>query len=226
MREAFAAELAGLERRLEEELEHASGLLGAVAEAIPAPGVAKVKEITEDALRLRQAGRTVDAELVIVTARQAPVAGDLRLVLGLVELAHHSVLIANQFKLICEQLAYLRPVGAAGSPTAGNLAAMAHLAGSQLLHAVGAFRARDLALARQIDVEDDELDQLNRQVFEATVALDQIGQRERALRHVLIARSLERIGDNAVDIAEQATFLVTAQQRQFTDASKPRRRSL
>ena len=34
---------------------------------------------------------------------------------------------------------------------------------------------------------------------------------ELALRHVLIARSLERVGDNAVDIAEQAAFLATAQ---------------
>jgi phosphate uptake regulator len=39
---------------------------------------------------------------------------------------------------------------------------------------------------------------------------------------VLIARSLERIGDNAVDIAEQAAFLVTAELREFTDASHPK----
>ena len=49
-------------------------------------------------------------------------------------------------------------------------------------------------------------------------------QLQLAMRHVLIARSLERIGDNAVDIAEQAAFLVSAELREFTDASRPRER--
>jgi phosphate uptake regulator len=49
-------------------------------------------------------------------------------------------------------------------------------------------------------------------------------ERELALRHVLIARSLERVGDNTLDIAEQAAFLVTAQLREFSDASRPKPR--
>jgi phosphate uptake regulator len=59
-------------------------------------------------------------------------------------------------------------------------------------------------------------------VFSASLRTDQTRERELALRHVLIARSLERIGDNAVDIAEQAVFLVTAERREFSDASQPR----
>ena len=41
------------------------------------------------------------------------------------------------------------------------------------------------------------------------------------MRHVLISRSIERIGDNAVDIGEQAAFLVTRELREFNDASHP-----
>jgi phosphate uptake regulator len=48
--------------------------------------------------------------------------------------------------------------------------------------------------------------------------------RELALRHVLIARSLERVGDSAVDIAGQASFLATALLREFSDASHPKPR--
>jgi phosphate transport system protein len=40
------------------------------------------------------------------------------------------------------------------------------------------------------------------------------------LRAILISRCLERIGDNAVDIGEQTAYLVTAQFREFTDASR------
>jgi len=100
---------------------------------------------------------------------------------------------------------------------------MATLAGSQLQLATTAFASRDLALAEQVDREDDAVDKLNREIFEATLALDAVpDHRELALRHVLIARSLERIGDTAVDIAEQAGLLVTAQLREFSDASRPK----
>ena len=199
MREAFAARLAELERRIEDELERAAVLLADIADAIQAPSADKVQEIVDEAARVRQAGRGVDAELVIVTARQAPVASDLRLVLALIEVAHHSVLIANQFDLIGEQLTNFEPAAVDRSVTAAMLSAMTHLAGSQLLHAVSAFASRDLDRALRIDVEDDEIDKLNREVFEAAVALqDAPEQREPALRHVLVARSVERIADNAV----------------------------
>jgi phosphate transport system protein len=38
---------------------------------------------------------------------------------------------------------------------------------------------------------------------------------------LLVARALERIGDNAVDIGEQTAFVVTGLFREFTDASHP-----
>ena len=84
---------------------------------------------------------------------------------------------------------------------------------------------RDLTAAQQVDHDDDAIDKLNRAIFEATLELDDAPEkRELASRHVLIARSLERVGDNAVDIAEQAAFLATAQLREFSDASRPKPR--
>ena len=37
---------------------------------------------------------------------------------------------------------------------------------------------------------------------------------------MLVARALERIGDNAVDIGEQVAFVVTGLFREFSDASR------
>jgi phosphate transport system protein len=37
----------------------------------------------------------------------------------------------------------------------------------------------------------------------------------------MVARQLERVGDHAVDIAEQVGFLLTGEFREFTDASHP-----
>jgi hypothetical protein len=146
VRESFASQLVELEHHLEDGLERAAVTLPQIADAIQVPTPDKVQKIADEAGRLRRAGRTVDSELVIVTARQAPVASDLRLVLSLIEVAHHSILIANQFHLITEQLINVDPAAIDRGGTAAQLAAMTHLAGSQLCHAVRAFRSRDLAV--------------------------------------------------------------------------------
>jgi phosphate transport system protein len=42
---------------------------------------------------------------------------------------------------------------------------------------------------------------------------------EWGIRMNVVARHLERVGDNAVDIGEQVGFLLTGEFREFTDAS-------
>jgi phosphate transport system protein len=222
MREGFAQELLAIEQQLADGFEEIGQTLEATAETILDPASQDATRLVAAANILRSTSRQIDARLVKVTALQAPVASDLRLVLSLIQVAQHGALIANQFDLISEQLYELDPDARDPQQTAGQLSLMTELAGRQVQHAVRAFVSRNADSALELQREDDALDRLNRQVFEATYALDgNHGERELAMRYVLIARSLERIGDNAVDIAEQAVFLVTAQLQRFRDASRP-----
>jgi phosphate transport system protein len=223
MREAFADELAAIEQVLLRELDGIGQVLESIAQTIidPAAGSPRLADASQ---RLRQVGRQADEELVAVTAQQAPVASDLRLVLCLIQLAHHATLIANQFELIGEQLDQLDADAHDRQHTASQLSLMTELAGRQMQYATRVFAARDAESAAGLERQDDALDRINRHVFEATHELDGDGRdRELAFRYVLIARCLERIGDNAVDIGEQAVFLVTAEFQQFSDASRPKR---
>ena len=97
-----------------------------------------------------------------------------------------------------------------------KLRTMAALASVQVRAATDAFRMRDLKGAERLDRDDDVLDVLNREIVNAVAQLDS-GAEERDLgfRQVLIARSLERIGDNAVDIGEQTVFVVTARRTEL-----------
>ena len=223
MREAFAEQLAELEQRIDGGLGDAVHTLVDVAEAVSDRTAAKSEAIAKAGRLLRITSRSIDADLVTITARQPPVASDLRLVLALVQLAHTEGLIANQFELISDQLTHIDPDVPDRRRTAESVSSMATLAGSQLERAARAFASRDFELAWGLEREDDAIDKLNRVVFETTLELEDAPERrELGLRYVLIARSLERIGDNAVDIAEQAAFLVTAELREFTDASRPK----
>lgn len=224
MRERLVTDLTAIEHRIENSLNRVIATLPTVAKAISGLDPNLARSIAQTARELKQESRRADAELVIAASEQTA-ANDLRLLLAMVQLAQHQGLIANQFELITEQLAEIDPAIPDRPKTAEKLTEMALLAGAQLQVAVTAFTSRDLALARRIEYDDDAIDRLNREVFQATLELDGYpSHRELALRYVLIARSLERIGDNAVDIAEQAAFLETAKMREFTDASHPHKR--
>ena len=67
---------------------------------------------------------------------------------------------------------------------------------------------------------DDEIDACNREVFRIAVEIgDEPDAREWAMTMMLVARAIERIGDNAVDIGEQTAFVVSGCYREFEDAS-------
>jgi len=160
--------------------------------------------------------------LLSLLARQAPVAGDLRLVAALLHTIHHIERMGDG----CVNIAKLLPVAApAGEVAAGLLERLERMgvAASALMDQTKrAFETRDVALAEDLVRADDEIDRLNRECFTlALAAEDDPAAREWATRMILIARSLERLGDHAVDIGEQTAFVVTGLFREFTDASHP-----
>jgi phosphate transport system protein len=222
MRPVFAEQLAELERRIVGHLNDAANTLATTAAAVVAPSPARIGSIADGGRSLRSGANGIHADLVVVAARQTPVAGDLRLVMVMIELSHHIVLVGNQFNQISEQLSAIDADTADLDHGAEKLAQMSALASGQLRKATTSFHTRDLATARELERDDDALDKLNREIFEAAARAEVTSeQRELALRHVLIARCLERIGDNAVDIAEQTVFLLTAEVTEFSDASRP-----
>jgi phosphate transport system protein len=79
-----------------------------------------------------------------------------------------------------------------------------------------------VALAEDLVRQDERINRCNREVFRIALDIgDDPDTREWAMHMMLVARALERIGDNAVDIGEQVAFVVTGLFREFTDASHP-----
>ena len=87
---------------------------------------------------------------------------------------------------------------------------MGQLAREELIEAKDAFATRHVEGARNLVVQDAGIGRLNRAFFDRAVEIGvDVHAREWALFMILVARSLERIGDNAVDMAEQTVFIVT-----------------
>ncbi len=222
MRGLFKQQLSAIEQSVTADLELAASTLGVIAQVVADTSRPTPSSIEASARLLKEGARTADAELLTTIALQAPVAGDLRLTMALMHIAHHQSLIANQFVLITAQLMETDPDVPAVPQTAASLVRMAELAAAELTKATEALARRDVDLALEVGRDDDDVDRLNREVFAATV-FNGGGEVERdvAMRQMLIARSLERIADNAVDIAEHAAFLVTGRLRGLSGAPQP-----
>ena len=160
--------------------------------------------------------------ILTLLATQAPVATDLRTVAALLHVIKHVERMGDQ----CVNIAKLIPLTGHEPPVDEEILAaverMGELANSEVRQAKQAFELRDVDLAQDLVRQDEEINRLNREVFRMVVRAGGDEDRlEWALTMVMVARALERIGDNAVDIGEQVAFVVTGLFREFSDASRP-----
>jgi phosphate transport system protein len=160
--------------------------------------------------------------ILSLLARQAPVATDLRLVAALLDVIKHVERMGDQ----CVNIAKVIPLTGREPPVHNDildkLGQMGTQAALQVSQAKEAFAKRDVELAEDLVRQDTVINRLNRESFQLALQIgDDPDAREWTMLMMLVARNLERIGDNTVDIGEQTAFVVTGLFREFTDASHP-----
>ena len=160
--------------------------------------------------------------ILSLLALQAPVASDLRVVAALLHVIKHVERMGDQ----CVNIAKLLPISGTTPPVDQEILAqiekMGALARSEVSQSKQAFLLRDVSLAEDLVRQDEEINRLNRECFHRAVDIGtDPDQREWAMTMTMVARALERIGDNAVDIGEQVAFVVSGLFREFSDASRP-----
>ena len=156
-------------------------------------------------------------------ARQTPVASDLRLVLAILHINLHLERMADYCVTIAK-LSQLVPDVEPSPRFVEGFEEMGSRCEEMIRVALDAFGNRDLSAAESLVELDELVDRANRRVVERILELGEApAMREYGLRMVLVSRALERIGDHAVDIGEQISYLLTAEFREFTDASHPTR---
>lgn len=84
--------------------------------------------------------------------------------------------------------------------------------------AVDAYLRKDVDQARLLPAMDQPVDRLNANMYKETVAVsDDKLLLEWATKMMMVSRALERVGDQAVDFAEQVAYLVTGERVEFND---------
>jgi phosphate transport system protein len=152
-------------------------------------------------------------------ALETPVASDLRLVLAVLHSAIHLERIGDQSVTIAK-LTKLSADLETRHDLVEGLREMGERCEEMVKVALDSFAARDIERAHGLVELDELVDRTNRRVTDKVLEMAASpGLQEWGMRMIVVARCLERIGDNAVDIGEQTAFLVTGEFHEFTDAS-------
>jgi phosphate transport system protein len=216
----FQQQLNELEERALGGLDIVVEQLDRVMEALEHQDVELAQMVIADDDRVDGRYMEVHQGILSLLALQSPVAGDLRVVAALLHVMKNIERMGDQ----CVNVAKLIPLSGYEPPVRRELVEalqkMGALARSEVSQSKAAFAGRDVGLAEDLVRQDRAINRLNRDIFRMALNVgDDADTREWTMYMILVARALERIGDNAVDVGEQVAFVVTGLFREFSDSS-------
>jgi len=209
MREAFHKELESLDQEVVR--------MGALVEQSVQMVTTALMEADKDlAQKVRDGDQQVDEAVLdiekrclIILAQQAPVAGDLRLIVAILrivgDLERTGDLAYNIAKLV--QLDDFREPSV--KPVRGLVAELGRASASLLGKAIDAWATKDESLAADLALQDNKLDELHTELIRRLIDLDGEENIGPALRLAMVGRYLERIGDHAVNLGDRVRYFVT-----------------
>jgi phosphate transport system protein len=164
---------------------------------------------------------SLDRRTLEQLALQTPVAGDLRLLSVILHANSYLERVGDQAVNVAKIYLSVRKLPASDT-ILSHLQEMSDVVREMIQVSMQALARRDLQLCLKLPAMDDPVDRLNLGMYKEVEALaDDADRLAWGLRMNVVARQLERVGDNAVDIGEQVGFLLTGEFREFTDASHP-----
>ena len=210
MERHFERELEALKEQLLRMGGHAEAIILKAVDSLRRRDATLAREVLADDKLIDRLELDIDDRCLRLLALQQPLARDLRFITAALKISNdlervgdHAVNIAGSALRLAEQ-PQLKPLV--------DIPRMAELACGMLHEALDAFVGADAETARRICRRDDEVDNLNRQLFRELISymIEDPSTITRAMELILVARNLERVGDMATNVAEEVVFIAEA----------------
>jgi len=163
-------------------------------------------------VRYKVRGMDIERECMILQARQAPVARDLRLLYTVQSVTNHLVRSGTLCEHICHAIVDTLECER-DEDLETTLVEMARTARNVFNEGLDVFEDRDIERARDLQAKDDKVDLLYSEAMNliANPSDGRGGAPEWRMRAALMVHYLERISDHGVDIGGSTVFLVTGE---------------
>ena len=211
----FHEELDTLKERLLDMSGKAEAMLALSMDAL----LTRDEGLADTVLRADKEIDTLEIEVedlaVSLLALQQPMARDLRFIVGAIKISSDLERVGDHAVNIAEATQRLIASGpiTLSSPLP-TIAQMAKRSRTMLGDGIRAFVRADGQLGRAVCAADDEVDELHESVFRVllTHMMENPTTITASLQLLLVSRNLERVGDLATNIAEDAVFLAEGKQ--------------
>lgn len=202
-------------RSLQDDLLRLASLvedsIGRSIEALRNQDVDEARRVIADDDIIDRRQYALEDKALLLIARQAPMAADLRMISAVISIASELERIGDYAEGIAKIT--IRGANAPLLKSLIDVPRMAELAQQMLRDAVDAFVNRDVESARRLGEKDNAVDQLTTEVQNELLEymLRDPKHIERALHLIFVAHNLERVADRTTNIAERLIFLVTGE---------------
>jgi len=202
--ERLKKKLLALSAIVEESVERA-------VRSISTRDVALAREVIENDRSIDLLEVEVEEECLKILALHQPVAVDLRFVVAVLKINNDLERIGDLAVNIAERSTYLSQKTPIEMPF--DFATMEQKTRLMLEKAIDALIQMDLEVAREVGAADDEIDAINREMYNQVSKgiQDSPDQAARLIHSLSISRHLERIADYATNIAEDVIYMIEGQ---------------
>jgi len=207
-RETFDEQLKALEKDVLDMGRQVDQAIDLSIEALAKRDVELSRHVIREDEAINQAQQDIEEKCLVLIATQQPLAGDLRVIFAIANIATELERMADHAKGI-GQIGVMMGPREPLKPLV-DIPRMAAKARWLLEQELEAFVNRDVELARRLGSEDDEIDRLYDQVFRELLIfmMDDHKTISRATYLLWVTHNLERIADRAINIGERVVFLV------------------
>jgi phosphate transport system protein len=173
--------------------------------------VTAAESVISGDLAIDAARERIEEDSFDIMARQAPVAGDLRMLVASLRMVTDLERMGDLSVHVAKVARLRYPTNAVPAVLVPTITAMAETADEMIASAADIIASRDVAAALELEAADDAMDGLRRSMFRDLLSENWDQGVEPAVDMALLGRYYERIGDHAVSMARRIVFLVTGQ---------------
>jgi phosphate transport system protein len=213
MREQFHEELDGLSDLLVEMTRRVGSAVGRATTALLDADLALAESVigADEAIDALQVD--LEERSLALLARQAPVATDLRVIVTGLRMSADLERMGDLARHVAKLARMRYPESAIPAELRATILQMGQVAERIVAKTGSVIASRDLAVAGELETDDDVMDSLHRELFAVLLEDEWEHGIETAVDVTLCGRYYERFADHAVSVAQRVTFLVTGQRQ-------------
>jgi phosphate transport system protein len=209
MREAYETQLAQIDIALVAMADLVGTAIRNATDALLADDLPMAELVIAGDTEINKLNADVEEISMLIAALQAPMATDLRLVMGAIRISGSLERMGDLAVHIAKQVRLRYPSPSIPAELSDTFGKMGKAASKIVEQAGEVIATRNTGLADEMNKYDDILDDLHRELFTVVLSDDWAHGVEAAIDVTLLSRFYERFGDHAVSVARRIIQIVT-----------------